>query len=254
MVNAGSYDDIVNVTIKRRSNKKPGFEVEKREEDGFYYITKVPKSCTEIAVGDRVLEINGTTYKNFKSQKDANDLVDSFQLDVVPVDDDEEEYEEVNRSRSKAKKNIPSTGWDDESYGNSNSNSNSEGKPSSAAGRKGINRNESWDREYVSKYKPRDRFMITVTNEENNGGSVGIDLVEYKNGEIYVSDVNDGPFYVTALNRGDKILSINGKKLPQHLDTVEEAMDVLESKSKLTVFVLRPSTEDKGLKWVLNNT
>jgi len=258
MVSDGSYDGLMNVTIKRKSNKTAGFEVEKREEDGLYYITKVPKKCTEIAVGDRVLEINGTTHNNFKSQTNANDLIDSLKLDVVPVDDDavegddsEEEYEEVSRSRSKAS-NIPRTGGDDEGYDNSNSNSNSEA--SDAADRNGINKQQSWDRPYVSKYKPRDRFMISVTNKENNDGGLGINLVEFQNGEIYVSEVNDGLFYDTVLNRGDKILSINGKKIPEHLDTVEEAMDFLESKSILQVFVLRPSKNDKGFKWVLKNT
>lgn len=74
-------DEHINVTIQRRSKKKAGFEVERRK-DGFYYITKVPKSCTKIGVGDRVLEINGTMHQDFKNQTNANDLVDSFRLDV----------------------------------------------------------------------------------------------------------------------------------------------------------------------------
>lgn len=53
-----------------------------------------------------------------------------------------------------------------------------------------------------------------------------------------------------ALNRGDKILSINGKKIPDHLSTVDEAMDVLYSKPKMTLFVLRPKTSDEGFNWV----
>lgn len=310
MDDAGSSDGLISVTIQRRSNKKPGFEVEKREEDGFYYITKVPKNCTNIAVGDRVLEINGTTHKDFKSETNANDLVDSLKLDVVPVDDDDEEddegedseedYEEVNRSRS-ISKNRPrkdkakSSGadgnsrskiiksqsedieddsgygdnwndvdemktndnnWTDEDFDNNNTISeinNGEVRP--AANRDGISKQESWDRPYVSQYKPRDRFMITVMNgEEKSDGDLGIELLEFENGEIYVSEVNEGPFYETALNRGDKILSINGKKIPNHIDTVEEAMGILQSKSKLTVFVLRPSKKDKGFRWVLKNT
>lgn len=60
--------------------------------------------------------------------------------------------------------------------------------------------------------------------------------------------------YVKALNRGDKILSINGKKIPEHIDTMEEIMNLLQSKYKLTVFVLRPSKKDKGFQWVLKHT
>merc|ERR1712157_278788 len=102
--------------------------------------------------------------------------------------------------------------------------------------------------------KPRDRFMITVTNgEEKSDGDLGIELLEFENGQIYVSEVNEGPFYETALNRGDKILSINGKKIPSHIENVEEAMEIIESKSKLTVFVLRPSKEDDGYCWVLED-
>ena len=82
MTDAIGSDGLKSVTIKRKSKKKAGFEVEKREEDGFYYITKVPKNCIDIAVGDRVLEINGTMHEDFKSQTNANDLVDSLKLDV----------------------------------------------------------------------------------------------------------------------------------------------------------------------------
>ena len=56
-----------------------------------------------------------------------------------------------------------------------------------------------------------------------------------------------------ALNRGDRIISINGKKIANDIDTVEEAMDILDSNSKITLFVLRPKTNDKGLKWVNEN-
>jgi len=104
----------LNLTIKRRSNKKAGFEVE-QQEDGFYYISKVPKNCKKIGVGDRVLEINGTMHSDFKSAANANDLVDSFRLEVAPVDDNDEdedesdeEYEEVDRSGSKSRR-IPVT-------------------------------------------------------------------------------------------------------------------------------------------------
>ena len=82
MAEDDGFDALLNITIDRKSKKKSGFEVERRKEDGFYYITKVPKDCTTIGVGDRVLEINGTTHLQFKNQKKANSLLDSIRLEV----------------------------------------------------------------------------------------------------------------------------------------------------------------------------
>jgi hypothetical protein len=305
----------LNLTIKRRSNKKAGFEVEKYE-DGFYYISKVPKNCKKIGVGDRVLEINGTMHSDFKSATNANDLVDSFRLEVVPLDDNDEEevesdeeYEEMDRSGSKSRRipvtdpieseevddsarsaeevddsarsaeevddsdrseNLESHGevdeddsdygedsndgedvedeepdWDEEGVAN-NISSSSGGMPES---RRGVLPSESWERPYVSKYKAHDRFMISVTKEEDDD-DLGINLIEYQESEIYVSEVNDGPFYETALNRGDKIISVNGKKVSNHLHSVDEVMDLINSKSKIQIFALRPSPDDGGYNWV----
>ena len=65
--------------------------------------------------------------------------------------------------------------------------------------RDGINKQKSWDRPYVSQYKPRDRFMITVTKaEEKRNNELGIELIEFETGEIYVSEVDEGPFYETG--------------------------------------------------------
>jgi hypothetical protein len=72
---------ILNITVKRKSKKKSGFEVEKRE-DGHYYITKVPPGYKSIGVGDRVIDINGTDYLDFGNEKNANDIFDSFRLAV----------------------------------------------------------------------------------------------------------------------------------------------------------------------------
>lgn len=305
----------LNLTIKRRSNKKAGFEVEKQE-DGFYYISKVPKNCKKIGVGDRVLEINGTVHSDFKSATNANDLVDSFRLEVVPVDDNdedgiesEEEYEEVDRSGSKSR-HIPVTDpiesedvdgsarsdeevdesarsaeedydgarsenpesygevdqedsdygedsndggeieneepdWDEDGVAIDNSSSSGRMAPS----KRGIAPSESWERPYVSQHKAQERFMISVTKEDEDD-DLGIDLIEYQDNEIYVSDVNEGPFYATALNRGDKIISVNGKKVSNYLRSVEEVMDLINSKSKIQFFVLRPSPDDGGYNWV----
>jgi len=266
MTDLGSPDRHINVTIKRNSKKKAGFEVEKRK-DGYYYITKVPKSCTKIGVGDRVLEINGTTQDEFKSEKNANDLVDTIRLDVAPADggdyqdddSEEEEYEEMDRSKSSARKKrnaapmspapmTPSEG-DGSASGSFNNKDHSNTSLLEKASVKSAN-DETWEREYVSKYKPNERFMISVTKKEEDDDDLGVDFVEFEEGEIYVSDVNRGPFYDTALNRGDKILSINGKKIPDHISTVDEVVDILHSKSKMTLFVLRPKKSDEGYNWV----
>jgi hypothetical protein len=71
----------LHITVKRKSKKKAGFEVELGD-DGHYYITKVPTKCKSLGVGDRVLEINGTKHLEFKNEANANELIDSFRLEV----------------------------------------------------------------------------------------------------------------------------------------------------------------------------
>lgn len=56
-------------------------------------VTTVPSKKSSIQPGDRVLEINGVGYKDFKTEKKVNELFDTLILDIVP-DDDEEESEE----------------------------------------------------------------------------------------------------------------------------------------------------------------
>lgn len=58
---------------------------------------------------------------------------------------------------------------------------------------------ETWERAYVSNYKPNQRFMISVTQKEEDDDDLGVDFVEFEEGEIYVSDVNQGPFYDTGM-------------------------------------------------------
>ena len=62
-----------------------------------------------------------------------------------------------------------------------------------------LRKSESWDRQYVSQYEPNDRFMISVNKrEEQENDDLGIDLVEFQESELYVSEVNPGPFYETG--------------------------------------------------------
>jgi hypothetical protein len=90
---AQNADATLNITVKRKSSKKIGFEVELAS-DGHYYLTKVPPGHKSSAIGDRVLEINGTPYHEFKSEDHANELFDTFRIEVIPNDDEEEEEEE----------------------------------------------------------------------------------------------------------------------------------------------------------------
>jgi predicted metalloprotease with PDZ domain len=104
----------------------------------------------------------------------------------------------------------------------------------------------------TDKYVPNDRFMITVTRPESSPTN-GIKLVEYK-GEFYVAAVfKDGPFYATAIDIADKVLSINGKKVAKDIKTMEEGLTLMSSKPKITLFVMRLEPKDSGYKWVIEN-
>lgn len=88
--------------------------------------------------------------------------------------------------------------------------------------------------------------MVTVKRDEDE--DVGLTLVQHKK-ELFVADVDRGPFFKTAMDKGDKVLSICGKKIPKHIQTVAEAEALMEGKSTLTMFVLRPDPEkDVGYK------
>ena len=61
-------------------------------------MSAVPSKSSDIQVGDRVLEINGIPYTEFKDEKAANELFDKLVLDIIPQDDDEEEEDEDEES------------------------------------------------------------------------------------------------------------------------------------------------------------
>ena len=110
---------------------------------------------------------------------------------------------------------------------------------------------EAFERSYTSKYNPMDRWMVTVNKEADE--DVGLSLIQYKS-ELFITEVETGPFFKTALDKGDKVLSINGKKVGKNLFSVTEAEELMEGKTHLTIFVLRPDTErDLGYKWVMEN-
>mmetsp|Transcript_4735 Transcript_4735/g.5385 ORF Transcript_4735/g.5385 Transcript_4735/m.5385 type:complete len:574 (-) Transcript_4735:354-2075(-) len=101
------------LTIKRNSKKKSGYSVS--EEDGVYYLKNAP-SRARINPGDRVVGINGIPFDEFLDEDDANDLIESIRIVVVPKDnlseydgiqqdddsddkeqEEEEDYEEYDR-------------------------------------------------------------------------------------------------------------------------------------------------------------
>lgn len=331
-------DTLFNISVKTKPEKKSGFELE-QQEDGFYYIAKVPKNCTTIGVGDRVLEINGIMHTDFKTQKKANGLLDTIRLEVIPMDSDDDseeddsddEDEEVSRLREKtglaaavgredvdggeddgkssggrsksSSKSIDSDDdedWDDDAENviddelNKDGSDDEEGADDDSSASDGdgevvnqisqkdqeardlvkanaAKRNansdlekekQSWkERPDTKKYQPNERFMINCTKkEDDDDDNLGIDLVEFKQGkgkrvkiELFVRVVDRGPFFETALDRGDKIMTINGKKVPEHIDSAEKAMDLIHSKPKISLYVMRPSAKDKGYKWLMEN-
>ena len=74
-------EDPIALTIKARGRNKSGLRVEQRD-DGHYYVSRVPRGFKGCAVGDRVLEINGISFARFKNEAKANELIDTFQLQV----------------------------------------------------------------------------------------------------------------------------------------------------------------------------
>lgn len=78
---ADDSTDTMSLTLKAPGKGKSGLVVERRG-DGHYYIQKKPRGMKGCKVGDRVVEINGVKFPRFKNEKHANDLIDTFQLDV----------------------------------------------------------------------------------------------------------------------------------------------------------------------------
>lgn len=110
---------------------------------------------------------------------------------------------------------------------------------------------DAFERLYTSDYKPMDRWMVTVHKEAEE--DAGLSIVQYKT-ELYITGVDAGPFFKTAIDKGDKILSINGKKVGKNVSSVTEAEELMEGKTQVTLFVLRPDNErDLGYKWVMEN-
>jgi hypothetical protein len=69
-------------------------------DEWFTLVTTVPTKKSSIQSGDRILEINGVGYLDFKSAKKANELFDMLILDVIPADEEDEEEEDDEEEES----------------------------------------------------------------------------------------------------------------------------------------------------------
>ncbi|KAL3909353.1 MAG: hypothetical protein SGARI_002639, partial [Bacillariaceae sp.] len=100
------------VTVKRSGKKKSSYTI--GEQDGYYYVAECPNKAP-VRPGDRIMGVNGISAEEFLDDNDANDLIDSIRITVVPQDklgeydelhgvvaedEEEEEYEEYDRNRS----------------------------------------------------------------------------------------------------------------------------------------------------------
>ena len=98
--------------LKRSTKKKSGYSV--AEEDSCYYLERAP-SKTRVNTGDRVVGINGIPADEFLDEDDANALIESIRIVVVPKEklydydrirkrehilEDEEAYDDYDHARS----------------------------------------------------------------------------------------------------------------------------------------------------------
>lgn len=94
------------VTVKRNAKKKSGYIVS--EQEGYYYVKEAPAKA-RVNPGDKVVGINGIKADEFLDEDDANNLIESIRIVVIPQDkieeydnakgaaDEEEQYEEYDR-------------------------------------------------------------------------------------------------------------------------------------------------------------
>ena len=259
----GDYGhDYVSVTIKKVSERNPGVQVEKTE--GKFLIKELPDYEKRIAIGDEVLAINGT--KNINTVVKAQDLINQTKGHVILI---------VNFDQPKklhcpcCKEEITSDGKhlkkkavDGESIAESEMTNPSGNLQlgtrkshvksiSEIPAKYNIDEYDSESdessvesaiqelpRRPESKYAANDKFIVTVTKTSKNR-IVGLRLLEHE-GDIYVSEIRaDGLFYMTPIQEGDKILSVNGKK-SEAIKNAPFAEAIMEEKNPVSLYVLRP--------------
>ena len=79
------------VTVKRTAKKKSGYTVS--EQNGVYYVSEAPAKA-RVKPGDKIVGINGIRSDDFLDEDDANDLIESIRIVVVP-EDKLEEYDDA---------------------------------------------------------------------------------------------------------------------------------------------------------------
>jgi hypothetical protein len=103
----------------------------------------------------------------------------------------------------------------------------------------------------TSRYQANDKFMVRVSKTGKRNKAIGLGLVDHKGG-IYVSRVdNDGLFGPTPILPGDKVLSVNGRKISA-LKKATNALAMIEDKESASIFTLRPDPDDREYKEVLS--
>jgi hypothetical protein len=130
-----SEDHIKYVTVKRQAKKKSGYSVEER--DGEYFVSEAPAKA-RVNVGDKVVTINGIHDGEFTDEDDANGLIESIRIVVIPADEIDEYDAAVNAEDEEEEEEEES----DEDYeesdrrGNGKPNGKSNSKPANGKGGK----------------------------------------------------------------------------------------------------------------------
>jgi hypothetical protein len=86
------------VVLKRSAKKKSGYTIV--EKDGEYFVEETPAKA-RVNEGDKVVGINGINSDEFVDADDANDLVESIRIVVVP-EDKIQEYEAAKEAEDGA--------------------------------------------------------------------------------------------------------------------------------------------------------
>jgi hypothetical protein len=262
--------DFIRVTIQKISERKSGVSVTKTE--GKFILTAIPDYEKRISVGDEVLAINGT--RNINTVMKADDLIDRTKGSILLIVnfDVQKDFEspccgkaitckgkhingkggrgkdegsatesvataQAGNTKGPKKPKVPSipetplqcnVEYNMEDY-DSESESDDESEESELI----VDEPEQPD----SRYSVNDKFMVNVAKTPRNREH-GITLLKYQ-GEYYVSGITkSGIFYNSPINKGDKILSINGKKSAAIKDAAF-AEEIMDDRDSISMFVLR---------------
>ena len=70
------------VVVKRTAKKKSGYKV--AEKDGDFFVTETPEKA-RVDVGDLIVGINGLGSDDFVDEDNANEMIESIRIVVVPA-------------------------------------------------------------------------------------------------------------------------------------------------------------------------